>query len=73
MPLLISLKRIRKKQEMSVRELSARSGVSADSICDFEEGHRMASARTACKLAEALKVHAEELEQESAPPPRNLT
>ena len=58
---------------MSVRQLSARSGVSADSISDFEEVRRMASARTARKLAEALKVRAEELEQEGAPPPRNLT
>ncbi len=57
---------------MTVRQLSARSGVSADSISDFEEGRRMASARTARKLAEALKVRAEELEQEGTPP-RNYT
>ncbi len=58
---------------MSVRQLSARSGVSADSISDLEEGHRMASARTAHKLAEALKVRVEELEEEGTPPPRNST
>ncbi len=57
---------------MSVQQLSARSGVSADSISDFEEVRRMASARTARKLAEALEVCAEELEQEDTPP-RNST
>ena len=73
MPLLQSLKRIRKKYGMSVQQLSARSGVSADSISDFEELRRMSSTRTACKLAEALEVSAEELEQEGTAPPRNST
>ncbi len=73
MPLLQSLKRIRKKYGMSVQQLSARSGVSADSISDFEEVRRMSSTRTARKLAEALEVSAQELEQEGTPPPRNST
>jgi transcriptional regulator with XRE-family HTH domain len=73
MPLLQSLKRIRKKYGMSVKQLSARSGVSADSIRDFEELRRMSSTRTARKLAEALGVRVEELEQEGTPPPRNST
>ena len=47
---------------MSLHELSARSGVSADSISDFEELRRMASPRTARRLAEALGVRAEDLE-----------
>ncbi len=46
---------------MTVRRLSARSGVSANSISDFEELRRMASPRTARKLAEALGVEFEEL------------
>lgn len=58
---------------MSVRQLSARSGVSADSISNLEEGHRMASVRTARKIAEALKVRIEELEEEDTPAPRNST
>jgi transcriptional regulator with XRE-family HTH domain len=73
MPLLQSLKRIRKKYGMSVHQLSARSGVSADSISDTKEAHRMSSLRTARKLAEALEVRAEELEQEDTPPPHNPT
>jgi transcriptional regulator with XRE-family HTH domain len=62
MPLLQSLKRVREERGMDVRQLSATSGVSADSIRDFEELRRMASPRTARKLAEALGVSAEDLE-----------
>ena len=62
MPLLQSLKRVREERRMSVRQLSAESGVSADSISDFEELRRMASPRTARKLAEALGIRAEDLE-----------
>ncbi len=47
---------------MDTRELSARSGVSADSISDFEELRRMASPRTARRLADALGVRIEDLE-----------
>ncbi len=61
MPLLQSLKRVRQERGMDVRQLSATSGVSADSIRDFEELRRMASPRTARKLAEALGVSAEDL------------
>ena len=61
MPLLQSLKRVREERQMTVRQLSARSGVSADSISDFEELRLMASSRTARKLAEALGVHIEDL------------
>ena len=61
MPLLQSLKRIREERGMDVRQLSATSGVSADSIRDFEELRRMASPRTAGQLAEALGVRAEDL------------
>ena len=62
MPLLQSLKRVREERGIDVRQLSATSGVSADSIRDFEELRRMASPRTARKLAEALGVSAEDLE-----------
>ena len=62
MPLLQSLKRVREERGMGVRQLSATSGVSADSIRDFEELRRMASPRTARKLAEALGVSAEDSE-----------
>jgi transcriptional regulator with XRE-family HTH domain len=61
MPLLQSLKRVRKKRGLSVRQLSAKSAISADSISDFEELRRMASARTTRRLAEALGVGEEEL------------
>ncbi len=61
MPLLQNLKRVREERGMTVRRLSARSGVSADSISDFEELRRMASRRTAEKLAEALGVEPADL------------
>jgi transcriptional regulator with XRE-family HTH domain len=62
MPLLQRLKRVREERGMDPRELSARSGVSSDSISDFEELRRMASPRTARRLAEALGVRPEDLE-----------
>jgi transcriptional regulator with XRE-family HTH domain len=61
MPMLQSLKRIRWQRRMTVRQLSAKSGVSADSIFDFEELRLIASDRTACKLAQALRVREEDL------------
>ena len=61
MPLLQSLKRVRGEHRMTVRQLSARSGVSADSITEYEELRLMASPRTARKLAEALGVRIEDL------------
>ncbi len=60
-PLLQNLKRVREERGMTIRRLSARSGVSADSISDFEELRRMAAPRTARKLAQALGVEPEEL------------
>jgi transcriptional regulator with XRE-family HTH domain len=61
MPLLQSLKRVREERQMTLQQLSAKSGISADSISDFEELRRIASPRTAQKLAEALRVHEEDL------------
>ena len=62
MPLLQRLKRVREERGMNPRELSAKSGVSADSISDFEELRRMASPRTARRLAGVLGVRAKDLE-----------
>ena len=61
MPLLQNLKRVREEHRMTVQQLSARSGVSADSILDYEELLLMASPRTAGILAEALGVRIEDL------------
>ena len=61
MPLLQGLRRVRERRGVSVRQLSAKSGVSADSISDFEELRRMASPRTTRRLAEALGVREEDL------------
>jgi transcriptional regulator with XRE-family HTH domain len=61
MPLLQSLRRVREERGVSVRQLSAKSGVSADSISDFEELRQMASPRTTRRLAEALGVREEDL------------
>ena len=61
MPLLQSLKRVRWQRRMTLRQLSAKSGVSADSISDFEALRLMASERTTRRLAEALGVRVEDL------------
>jgi transcriptional regulator with XRE-family HTH domain len=62
MPLLQNLKRVRNERHITVKQLSAKSGVSADSISEFEELRRMASPRTAHRLAEALEVSVEDLQ-----------
>ena len=61
MPLLQSLKRVRWQRRMTLRQLSAKSGVSAESIADFEALRLMASERTTRRLAEALGVREEDL------------
>jgi transcriptional regulator with XRE-family HTH domain len=61
MPLLQSLKRVRQEGQMILQQLSAKSGVSADSISNFEELRLMASPQTARRLAEALGVREEDL------------
>jgi transcriptional regulator with XRE-family HTH domain len=61
MPLLQNLKRVRDERQMTLQQLSAKSGVSADSISNFEEMRQMASARTTRKLAQALGVREEDL------------
>ncbi|MCA1731500.1 MAG: helix-turn-helix domain-containing protein [Actinobacteria bacterium] len=53
---------MRKEHGMSVRQLSARSGVSATTIARLENLHRMARPQTVGKLAQALEVRAEDLE-----------
>ena len=62
MPLLQRLKRVREERGISLHGLSARTGVSSDSISDFEELRRLASPRTARRLAGALGVRAKDLE-----------
>ena len=61
MPLLQSVKKVRWQRRMTLRQLSAKSGVSADSISDFEALRLMASERTTRRLAEALGVRVEDL------------
>jgi transcriptional regulator with XRE-family HTH domain len=61
MPLLQSLRRVREGRGVSVKQLSAKSGVSSVSISDFEELRQMASPRTMRRLAEALGVREEDL------------
>ena len=62
MPLLQSLKQVRNDRQMTLQQLSAKSGVSADSISNFEELRQMASPRTARRLAEALGVRVQDVE-----------
>ncbi len=55
------LRRLRKEAALSIRELSERSGVSADTIVKLEHGRRAAQPRTLRRLSEALGVEPKEL------------
>ena len=57
---------------MTIRQLSAERGVSGHSIPRVEEPRRMASSRTAAKLAEALRLPHKSLEEEATPATRTV-
>jgi transcriptional regulator with XRE-family HTH domain len=51
---------MREEHGMNLRQLSARSGVSATTLSNLENLHRMARPQTVSKLAQALEVQAED-------------
>ncbi len=55
------LRRLRKENALTMRELSERSGVSLDTILKLEHGNREARPGTLRKLAGALSVEPKEL------------
>jgi transcriptional regulator with XRE-family HTH domain len=55
------LRELREEAVLTVRELSALSGVSEDTITKIENGHRKARPSTVRKLAKALDVEPQEL------------
>ncbi len=55
------LRKLRRRQMLSLRELGARSGVAFDNINKLELGKRDAQPRTIRKLADALGVEPREL------------
>jgi transcriptional regulator with XRE-family HTH domain len=55
------LRRLRRENALTMRELAERSGVSLDTILKLENGSREAQARTHRKLADALGVERREL------------
>jgi transcriptional regulator with XRE-family HTH domain len=55
------LRELREEAVLTVRELSALSGVSEDTITKIENGHRKARPGTVRKLAKALGVEPREL------------
>jgi len=60
------LRRLRREQVLSLRELEERSGVSYNTIWRIEDGRQGAHPRTVRKLAEALGVDPKELIQETS-------
>ena len=58
------LKKLRREQVLSLRELEERSGVSYNTIWRIEDGRQGAHPRTVRKLAEALGVEPSELIRE---------
>jgi transcriptional regulator with XRE-family HTH domain len=55
------LRRLRRENALTMRELAEKSGVSLDTILKLEHGGREAQARTHRRLAEALGVEPREL------------
>ena len=73
--LLDQLRVLRAEQQLTLRELEARSGVSKDTISDLERGLRKPRPVTLAKLAEALGIEVAELLEIAHPPkePRPLS
>ena len=61
MPQLPGLRQARERRLMTMRELSARTGISTSTIVNLEAHGQEARMSTARKLAEALNVEPEEL------------
>jgi transcriptional regulator with XRE-family HTH domain len=52
----VGIKQIRKKQNVSQKELARKAEISPQFLCDIEHGRRKPSFDTAIKLAEALDI-----------------
>lgn len=59
--LMQNLRQVRQEYPMTIRQLSASSGVSTTTISNLENMRRMARPQTVRKLAEALEVDPEAL------------
>jgi transcriptional regulator with XRE-family HTH domain len=59
---LDKIKKIRKARKMTQTELARRAGVSQPHIYDLENGNRRASPETLKRIAEALGVTVQELQ-----------
>ncbi len=57
----VKLRRLRREQALSLRDLAYRSGIAYDTINRLELGKQEAQPRTIRKLAEALGVDPKEL------------
>jgi len=66
------LKEVRELHGWSQKKLAEESGVSRDSISNYETGHRDAWPATAKKLADALGVEIADLREPSRDPPAGL-
>lgn len=55
------LKDLRKKRNLTIKELAEKSGVTAVSICNYENGHHKPNLVNIQKLSKALKCKYEDL------------
>lgn len=67
-----AVKNHRERRHLSLRELAARSRVSASMISDVERGLKSPTISTLCLLAEALQISASSLVDEAIPPLRRI-
>ena len=61
MKIVYKIKAVRKKENLTLRELSHLSGVSVSQISDAENGYKCLTVTKLCKIAKALKKHETEL------------
>ena len=56
-----NIKSIRKKQKLSLKQLSYKTGISVSHLCDIENNYKMPSFIYAVLIARALKVDINDL------------
>lgn len=61
MIIIFNIKSIRKKQGISLQQLSYRTGISTTHLCDIENNNKMPSFIYTILIARALKVKISEL------------
>lgn len=61
MIIFFNIKNIRKKQDISLQQLSHKTGISTTHLCDIENNNKMPSFIIVVLISRALKVKLEEI------------